>query len=162
ARKTRRRAVVRCVTKRISLPPMLRSSRVAPMAMLSLLALNCRQCASQSLSCHHLFSGETSRFALDSGMSCLVGGCRQPRERVMRENWSRGTELLDFTRAELNQLLQTAFPDKRVLDSSHAEGGLANTNIRVHLSGGGQPLLLRIFVRDPEQAKKELSVSELI
>jgi len=80
----------------------------------------------------------------------------------MRENWSRGTELLDFTRAELNQLLQTAFPDKRVLDSSHAEGGLANTNIRVHLSGGGQPLLLRIFVRDPEQAKKELSVSELI
>ena len=81
---------------------------------------------------------------------------------MVRENWNRGTELLEFTRVELDNLIQAAFPDERVLDSSYAEGGLANTNICIQLSHAEKPVLLRMFVRDPEQAKKEYKLSELI
>ncbi len=80
----------------------------------------------------------------------------------MRENWNRATEQLEFSPPELERLVKAAFPDKRVLDSAYTQGGLANTNIRVRLSDSEQPVLLRVFVRDPDQARKEYKIHELI
>ncbi len=80
----------------------------------------------------------------------------------MRENWNRATETLNFSKAELEQLVQPAFGSVNILQATIAEGGLANTNIRCSTDKSNQEYLIHIFTRDPKQARKEFSLSRLI
>lgn len=80
----------------------------------------------------------------------------------MRNRWNRVNAVLDFGQDQLNQLIAPAFPNSSVDEWLPAEGGLANTNIRLHLSGRMQPILLRLFVRDPKQAAKEWNINRLV
>lgn len=80
----------------------------------------------------------------------------------MRENWTRATPSLELKPNELTELIAPAFPGQTVKKCQVAEGGLANTNIRVRLSGLENDLLLRLFVRDPQQAEKEYRIYELV
>lgn len=80
----------------------------------------------------------------------------------MRDGWNRATAVLELTRAELNKLIEPAFPGQEVLEFEHTKGGLANTNIRLRLSGRERCVLLRLFVRDPGQAEKEYRLQALI
>lgn len=80
----------------------------------------------------------------------------------MRDRWNRADAILDFEQDQLNQLIAPAFPSSSVDKWQQAEGGLANTNIRLHLSDRRQPILLRLFVRDPEQASKEWNINKLV
>lgn len=68
----------------------------------------------------------------------------------------------ELSKGELERLIQPAFPDATVNSSEFARGGLANTNIRVELSGRTNPVLLRIFDRAPEEAAKERRIFELL
>lgn len=80
----------------------------------------------------------------------------------MRKNWNRATSVLDFGIEQLTTLIEPAFPGSRVVECKRTEGGLANTNIRLQLSDGKRPLLLRLFVRDPKQAAKEWKLNALV
>ncbi len=81
----------------------------------------------------------------------------------MRENWNRATEHLSLTDAELESLLMPAFPSARIVKAEIAEGGLANTNIKVSLAEPAiyRPVLVRFFVREAAQAAKEYRLSQL-
>jgi aminoglycoside phosphotransferase (APT) family kinase protein len=80
----------------------------------------------------------------------------------LREDWNRSTPVVDLTPAELTALIQPAFPSYRVVKSEPTEGGLANTNIRVWLSPGERPLLLRLYVRSPGDGRKEFALNRLV
>src|SRR3990167_1195841 len=80
----------------------------------------------------------------------------------MRSRWNRANAVLDFDQEQLNQLIAPAFPHSSVDEWQQTEGGLANTNIRLHLSDRTQPILLRLFVRDPKQASKEWNINRLV
>lgn len=80
----------------------------------------------------------------------------------MRKDWVRTTPLVELSLAELTKLLQPAFRGERVEAREYAHGGLANTNLVVTLAGRAAPLVVRIFTRDPEQAKKELRLLQLL
>lgn len=80
----------------------------------------------------------------------------------MREDWNRATPPLNLDAAELTALIQPAFPGERVVAGELTQGGLANTNIRVRLSVADQTLLLRLFVRSPGDARKELALHRLV
>lgn len=80
----------------------------------------------------------------------------------MRDGWNRATAILELTREELNKLIEPAFPGQEVIEHEHTKGGLANTNIRLRLSQRERCVLLRLFVRDPQQAEKEYRLSALI
>jgi aminoglycoside phosphotransferase (APT) family kinase protein len=80
----------------------------------------------------------------------------------MREKWNRGTALLELELDQLTGLIQHAFPRDRAVAAEFAEGGLANTNIKVRLQNHAQPILVRIFVRDPSAARKENAILHLI
>lgn len=75
----------------------------------------------------------------------------------MRENWERGTEVLPLSPEEASLLLQPILPSCHVTQVVPTEDGKANTNLRVELAGG-ERLLLRLFVRDPESGAKEAAL----
>lgn len=80
----------------------------------------------------------------------------------MRSGWSRGTNLLEFSAAELTELLRPAVSNPVIESFVHTKGGLANTNITVQLKDHEKPLLMRFIVRDPQQAQKEFAILSLV
>jgi aminoglycoside phosphotransferase (APT) family kinase protein len=80
----------------------------------------------------------------------------------MRENWNRATQTLEFTTDELTKMIAPILPKRKVVASFYAQGGLANTNIRLKLSDTQTPLMLRVFTRDPAQAEKEYRIYQRI
>lgn len=59
-------------------------------------------------------------------------------------------------------MIAPILPERKVVASFYTQGGLANTNIRLQLSGTQTPLLLRVFTRDPSQAEKECRLYQRI
>ncbi len=80
----------------------------------------------------------------------------------MRKDWIRATPVLELSRRQLDELIAPAFPGQRVVEEQYTEGGLANTTISLRLSPIDTTVLLRIFTRDPSQAKKEYALSKLV
>ncbi len=76
----------------------------------------------------------------------------------MRDGWTRGTPALALDAATATALVAPAFPGARVVEVVPAAGGLANTNLRLTLAGRDSPLLLRLYQRDPAQARKEVAL----
>ncbi len=84
----------------------------------------------------------------------------------MRKDWKRASETLKFTKEDLSALVSEAFPQSEVISFEESPGGLANTNIRLQVSGGSKAeskaVLIRFFVRDPKQAAKEWCINKLL
>lgn len=80
----------------------------------------------------------------------------------MRDKWNRDSAILQFDKPQLNALVAPAFPASTVKAFALTEGGLANTNIRLELDNQAEPILLRLFVRDPKQARKEWLINKLV
>jgi aminoglycoside phosphotransferase (APT) family kinase protein len=80
----------------------------------------------------------------------------------MRSKWNRAKAAIEFEQHQLDRLIEPHFPDSRVVDWQQTEGGLANTNIRLRLNNRTEPVLLRLFMRDPKQAAKEWSINGLV
>lgn len=70
--------------------------------------------------------------------------------------------MLELSTKQLDELIAPAFPGQQIAEQKYTEGGLANTTICLRLSPSNITVLLRIFVRDPAQAKKEYALSELV
>ncbi|WP_119459889.1 phosphotransferase [Rhodospirillaceae bacterium SYSU D60014] len=80
----------------------------------------------------------------------------------MRERWTRSTPELRLDHAAVGLLLRPVFPDAEVAGIERTKGGLMNTNIRVELSGRAEPVLLRLYQRDPALALKEMRLGREI
>ena len=76
----------------------------------------------------------------------------------MRDRWTRASAELQLDDKAVARLMEPAFPGARVTEIARAKGGLANTNLQVHLSNRAQPVLLRLYQHDPAQARKEVAV----
>lgn len=79
----------------------------------------------------------------------------------MREKWSRTQAILEPRRSSVQALVHEAFPDARLIGIESTFGGLANTNFKLRLSGGGEgdrEVLLRYWQRDQQQAAKEIAL----
>jgi aminoglycoside phosphotransferase (APT) family kinase protein len=73
----------------------------------------------------------------------------------MRESWERQSVRLELQKAQVLALIEPAFPGQSLIHYRLVSGGLSNTNIHAELSHHPDPILLRIYVRDPAQAAKE-------
>lgn len=80
----------------------------------------------------------------------------------MRERWTRSTPELRLDHAAVGLLLRPAFPEAEIAGIEYVTGGLMNTNIRVTLSGRAEPVLLRLYQRDPALALKEMRLGRKI
>lgn len=78
----------------------------------------------------------------------------------MRDRWTRTTPVLKLDVDEAKELVAPALGDVRVLAVEALGGGHSNTNIRVRLETGS--IVLRLYQRDPSQARKEAAICALV
>jgi aminoglycoside phosphotransferase (APT) family kinase protein len=75
----------------------------------------------------------------------------------MRQRWTRPVPALTPLPDAVAQMVRAGLPDARVTGFAALDGGLANTNLRVELESGR--VLLRLYQRDPSQARKEAALA---
>lgn len=80
----------------------------------------------------------------------------------MRDGWTRSTPILEVDAAAAERLIARAFPAARVTSVELVAGGLANTNLMTTVAGRDSPLLLRLYQRAPEEARKEWALHRLL
>jgi aminoglycoside phosphotransferase (APT) family kinase protein len=80
----------------------------------------------------------------------------------MRERWTRATPPISIGAEEAQRLIAPALPDAKVRAVELVEGGFSNTNLRVVLESAPGAVLLRLWQRDPSQAKKEAALAKLL
>jgi len=80
----------------------------------------------------------------------------------MRERWTRTTPVLKVDPEEAEALIRPALGDCRVLRVEPLGGGHSNTNLRLHLDGAPDSVVLRLYQRDPTQAAKEAAIASLV
>lgn len=78
----------------------------------------------------------------------------------MREGWTRTAPDIDLDPAAAAALIQPVFPGASVDGVHRMTSGLANASFRVAVAGRDRPVLLRLFLRDPESAPKEAAIAE--
>lgn len=76
-----------------------------------------------------------------------------------RERWTRQTPFLALSEQEAAALLRPAVGDAKIAGLETLRGGHSNTNIRVR---GVRDLVLRLYQRDPGQARKEAAIAKLV
>ena len=78
----------------------------------------------------------------------------------MRERWPRTTPVLQVDKDEAALLLAPVCGDVHINALEPLSGGHSNTNIVVRLED--QSVVLRLYQRDPAQARKEAAISQLV
>jgi aminoglycoside phosphotransferase (APT) family kinase protein len=76
----------------------------------------------------------------------------------MRACWPRLHPEIALERSDITTLLRSAFPGATVVAFESVIGGLANTNLKVWISGHAAPLLLRLYQRGRREAMKEAAL----
>ncbi len=77
----------------------------------------------------------------------------------MRANWRRFRPEVALDSAMVSAILREALPEAEVTGFTPLAGGLANTNIDVALARPPGRVVVRIYQRDPAQARKEVALS---
>jgi aminoglycoside phosphotransferase (APT) family kinase protein len=77
-----------------------------------------------------------------------------------RERWTRQTPFLEVSKDEAAELLRP-LGSAAVAALEALRGGHSNTNIRVR-RGGTDDVVLRLYQRDPGQARKEAAIAALV
>ena len=80
----------------------------------------------------------------------------------MKSHWERGQEFVPLSNRTLTDLIQPAFPGRRVEDARPASGGLSNTNYRLVIAGEPGPVQLRLFVARPDFARAEIAIQRYV
>ena len=80
----------------------------------------------------------------------------------MRERWTRTTPVLRVSQEEAAELIAPALGGARISALAPISGGHSNTNIRVGLEAAPHAVVLRLYQRDPMQARKEAAISRLV
>jgi aminoglycoside phosphotransferase (APT) family kinase protein len=80
----------------------------------------------------------------------------------MKDGWTRDRPEVELDASGIARLMQRAFPGARVERVERVGGGLVNTNLKIFATEIAEPVLLRIYQRDPASARKEVAVVERI
>jgi penicillin-binding protein 1C len=76
----------------------------------------------------------------------------------IQPGWERRTPFVDLDPPTTARLLAPVFGNQSVVSLEPLSDGLANTNYRVHMTGGGPPVVLRLYMRDPEAWAREAAL----
>jgi aminoglycoside phosphotransferase (APT) family kinase protein len=86
----------------------------------------------------------------------------EPGLAAPREGWQRKAAWIDLHPAEIAALLRPVIGNGTVLSVQPVTGGLVNTNLKVTLDAPPYNVLLRLFQREPLQARIEAAVDALL
>lgn len=80
----------------------------------------------------------------------------------MRAHWRRFRPEVALDAVMVSAILREALPEAEMVGFTPLAGGLANTNVEVTLAGPPGRVVVRIYQRDPAQARKEVALSGLL
>lgn len=82
--------------------------------------------------------------------------------RDEKGNWERAKPAFVLSVDGIEQLLASWLANRRVVTAELLDGGLMNSNYRLHLSGAPEVCVLRICDRDPAACGREVAVLRLL
>ncbi|WP_025844643.1 phosphotransferase family protein [Paenibacillus ehimensis] len=87
-----------------------------------------------------------------------------PGEERWREKagWERGEPFVRLSLAELNGLLEPAFPGRSVEFAQTLGAGLSNSNYKIRMRGEDRSYVLRIYRDDADVLRKEEAIARLV
>ncbi len=80
----------------------------------------------------------------------------------MPDKWERRSAAVRLDEASVDRLLRPVFGNRRIVDLAITKAGKANTNYRVVLAGIADPVLIRLFTREPKSAAIEAALHRLV
>ncbi|WEG12117.1 aminoglycoside phosphotransferase family protein [Pullulanibacillus sp. KACC 23026] len=80
----------------------------------------------------------------------------------MKDNWERLNSPPSLNSAQINDIIEEAFPNKRVIYSERIGVGLSNSNYKIYFNNTPQPFVFRLYRGTKEVASKELEIAHLI
>ena len=80
---------------------------------------------------------------------------------MFKIEWEKTQSRIKIESSVVAQMLQQAFPERSDYAFNQISGGCANLNYKVTFFDHSEPLLLRIYIRDPESAYREQHIAEL-
>jgi aminoglycoside phosphotransferase (APT) family kinase protein len=80
----------------------------------------------------------------------------------VRDKWKRGTAEIKLDPDAVTRLVTAGLPAARVTGHRRLLGGKSNTNLAVDLAGPPARVVLRLYQRDPAQARKEAALAPVL
>lgn len=80
----------------------------------------------------------------------------------MKDDWERVEPAPSLDRGQISEIIQPAFPDKKVSTFERLCTGLSNSNYKIVVEGYAQPFVLRLYNVGKEVAEKEMSIAKLV
>lgn len=80
----------------------------------------------------------------------------------MKEHWDRQTPYAAVSIDQLNAMIQPAFPGDHVVLHEILAGGLVNTIYKLTLNNFVQPVVLRLYTRDPHTCRKDIDLAGFV
>jgi aminoglycoside phosphotransferase (APT) family kinase protein len=81
---------------------------------------------------------------------------------MMKEGWERTELPIALNLGQLNEIINPAFPGKRIMTAERIGTGLSNSNYKIHLEGSTKPYVVRLFRGHGEIADKERTIAQLV
>ena len=81
---------------------------------------------------------------------------------TFKQNWEKTDEQHQLPTGVIERMVELAYPHKKLTFHEIISGGCANLNIKINLEGDGQPLILRIYLRDKDAAYREQKLGVLL
>lgn len=80
---------------------------------------------------------------------------------MFKEDWEKTGQQFQLQPAILNDMVQLAFPSKKLLSAETISGGCANLNIKIQIENE-QPFILRVYLREKDAAYREQRLGHLL
>jgi aminoglycoside phosphotransferase (APT) family kinase protein len=81
---------------------------------------------------------------------------------TFKVNWEKVHTIVHLSDELILKMLGTYYSKNDIKSASVIEGGCANINVLVHLNNSGNPVILRVYLRDKESAYREQKISALL
>ena len=81
---------------------------------------------------------------------------------TFKADWEKTSENFKLPHGILEKMASVAYPNDKLELAEIISGGCANLNIKVKFKNLNSPLILRVYLRDPEAAWREQRLAELL
>lgn len=80
----------------------------------------------------------------------------------MKDRWERIELSPSLDSRQINEIINPGFSNRRVIASERISVGLSNFNYKIHLEGGSEPFVLRLYRGNAAIADKEMDIAQLV
>lgn len=81
---------------------------------------------------------------------------------MFKANWEKTSVTHQLPEHLIEQMVKLAYPTQEIISRELISGGCANLNIKIQLKDDAVPMILRIYLRNPDAAHLEQEIGDLL